>query len=668
MRTIGVDTGGTFTDVVARDGERLETTKLPSTPADPSLAIERALATLGGPRRSDVIVHGTTVALNALLTGRLGRVALVTNSGFADVLEIGRQERPEIYALHPTKPAPLVPRALRFEVRSRHWPRIDGRGLERVSEPSAAELARLARALRAAGAEAVAVCLLHSWADPRPERRLARALAPLGLPITTSAGILPAHREVERFSTAVANAALVPVLEGYLARLARRTAPARLRLLQSSGGTLDAARAAREPARLVLSGPAGGVVGAAAAAAEAGLGAIVGLDMGGTSTDVSFLADGTGGARAATTHAPSLVGGACVALPALDLHAIGCGGGSLVGIGPGGVLAVGPESAGADPGPVAYGRSERLTVTDAHVLLGHVAEGPFLGGRLALDVEAVRRAFAAFARRLGARPEATARGVLDVARASMRRAIGVMTLQRGRDPRASSLVAFGGAGGLHAAALAGELGMRSALVPLHPGLCSALGMTRAGAAPERMRTLLVPLARCPAAARRRIFAELLRDARAELRETVPTARAALVERVLELRYAGQSHELRLPEGPARAAAFHRAHEELHGYALPEREVELVALRLVLIARPPHPRAARLRPRRLPPDAVRGEREADLGRRLRVPVLDRLALVPGVCFEGPALVEEFSGTTLVPARWRASVTLGGHLLLERLSRR
>jgi N-methylhydantoinase A len=676
-RTIGVDTGGTFTDLVLVEGERVSTAKLPSTPSDPALALERGLAELGGPRRADVLVHGTTVALNALLTGRIARVALVTNEGFADLLEIGRQERPEIYALHPEKPRPLVPRSLRFEVRSRLWPRADGRGFETVREPSAAELARLARAIRASGAESIAICLLHSWGDPRSERRLARALVPLGLPITTSSGILPAHREVERFSTAVANAALVPELSRYLAGLERRAAPGRLRLLQSSGGTLDAARAAREPARIVFSGPAGGVVGAAAAAAEAGLGAIVGLDMGGTSTDVSFLdaparpprarggraASASG--RIATVRGASTVGGALVALSALDIHAIGCGGGSLVGAGAGGVLAVGPESAGADPGPVAYGRSDRPTLTDAHVWLGHVAEGPFLGGGLALDADAVRRAFERLARELGTRPEATARGVLEVARASMRRAIGVMTLQRGRDPRASSLVAFGGAGGLHAAALAGELGMRSALVPLHPGLTSALGMTRAGASAERLRTLLVPLARVSSAARARVYAELARAARAELRETAPPARGVLAERSLELRYRGQSHEIRLPHGPARAAAFHRAHEELYGYALPDREVELVALRLVLVARAAAgPRGGRLRPRRLAANAVRGVRFADFGRRLRVPVIDRARLAPGTRFEGPALVEEFSGTTLVPPRWRASVTAGGHLLLER----
>ncbi len=667
MRTIGIDTGGTFTDLVLVEGERVQAAKLPSTPGDPARAVEHGLAELGGTRRADVLVHGTTVALNALLTGRIARVALVTNAGFADLIEVARQDRPDIYALHPVKPAPLVPRSRRFEVSARIWPRANGRGFETVSEPSDAELARLARRIRASGADSLAICLLHSWADPRQEQRIARALSPLGLSITTSSGILPAHREYERFSTAVVNAALVPTMRRYLARLERRTRPARLVLLQSSGGTLPAKTAALEPARVLLSGPAGGVVGAAAAAAQARLCAFVGLDMGGTSTDVSFLESPASRGRATSAVEPLVLGGAPVALPALDIHAIGCGGGSLVALGAGGVLTVGPESAGADPGPVAYGRSERLTVTDAHVLLGHVAEGPFLAGELALDTAAVRRAFARLARDLGTGAEATARGVLDVARASMRRAIGVMTLQRGRDPRASSLVAFGGAGGLHAAALAQDLGMRSALVPLHPGLLSARGMTRASASLERLRTVLAPLERLPAAKRARVFAALLTEARAELRETAAASRPVLplvIERALDLRYAGQSHEIRLPEGGARSSAFHRAHEELYGYALPDREIELVALRLSLVAHEPAPRAGRVRTRRLPADAITGERFADFGRRVRVKVIDRARLEPGHVFEGPALVEEFSGTTAVPPRWRASVTAGGHLLLMR----
>ncbi len=668
MRTIGIDTGGTFTDLVLAQGTQLSVAKVPSTPRDPSRAVERGLAALGGTRSGDALVHGTTVALNALLTGKTARVALVTNRGFADVIEIARQERPDIYALHPVKPEPLVPRGRRFEIGSRVWPREGGDGLEVVCEPTDEELGELARAIEKSGVESIAVCLLHSWADRRHEERVALALSALGLPVTTSSGIVPAHREFERFSTAIVNAALVPRMRAYLERLgnslAKNVARVRLSILQSSGGTLSAERAAQEPVRILFSGPAGGVVGAALAAREAGLGAFVGLDMGGTSTDVSFLDSPSDERRSTRAQEPACVSGHPIAVPGLDIHTIGCGGGSLATLDAGGVLHVGPESAGADPGPVAYGRSDALTVTDAHVLLGHVAEGPFLSGGLALDTDAVRAAFEILAKRLGSRASEAARGVLDVARASMRRAIGVMTMQRGRDPRRSSLVAFGGAGGLHAAALVEGLGMREALVPLHPGLSSARGMTAAAATLESVRTLLAPLERFTARDRARMYEQLEREARSVLSELGQPPRSLVVERGLDLRYRGQSHEIHLPEGAAVKAAFHRAHEKLYGYSLPDREVELVCLRLRVIARRKTPRLRRVRPRRISTEAVVGERRADFGRAERALVIDRARLEPGHAFQGPALVEEFSGTTLVPPRWRALVTSGGHLLLRR----
>ena len=689
-RTIGIDTGGTFTDLVEARGEELVVAKVPSTPDEPGRAVVAGLARLGGVRAGDHLVHGTTVALNALLTGSTAPVALVTNQGFADLVEIGRQERPDIYSLHPERPAPLVPRELRFEVGERAWPA--GGALVTVARATDAELEELRGRLARSGVRSVAVCLLHSWADPGGEERIAHALAPLGLSVTRSAAILPEHREVERFSTALVNAALVPLMEAYLATLAARTAPARLSLLQSSGGTLPAERAAAEPVRVLLSGPAGGVVGAAAAAHEAGLGRFVALDMGGTSTDVAFhrpprpgegapgttgatgapgtLEDGTGvGSRAGE---PVRIAGHPVAVPSLDIHTIGCGGGSLVTLDEGGVLHVGPASAGADPGPVAYGRGEVPTVTDAHVLLGHVAQGPFLAGGLTLDRERVEAAYAALARPLGVAAIAAAAGVLEVARAAMRRAIGVMTMQRGEDPERLPLVAFGGAGGLHAAALAELLGMPAALVPLHPGALSARGMTAAEALRDHGRTVLEPLAAWPRARRRAAQVELARMVRAELLEQGAPARAVVVEQALDLRYAGQSFEIRVPDAGEPLEAFHRAHERLYGHRLDGREVELVGLRTRALVRRslPAPRAVRRRP--LPPSAVIDRRpvvfaSGGSGRSLRprrTLVVDRGRLAPGHAFPGPALVEEYSGTTLVPPGWSAIVRAGGHLLLER----
>lgn len=666
MRTLGVDTGGTFTDLVLVDGEDREgagrVEKVHSTPQDPARGVLAGLELLGGVRADDEVVHGTTVALNALLTGAVARTALVVNEGFLDLTEIGRQNRPELYALHPCKTAPLAPRELRFEVPQRSWPGLDG-ALVEVRRPGARDLARLARAIGRAAPESIAVCLLHAYADPAIEARVAEALAGLGVPITCSAAILPEHREIERFSTALVNAALAPRMRAYLGTLGAGLAGARLSVLQSSGGTLPAERAGLEPVRVLFSGPAGGVVGAGRAAREAGLGSVVTLDMGGTSTDVAFH-PGDAGLHDAVTD--TQVAGHAVGVPALDLHTIGCGGGSLARVDAGGVLHVGPESAGADPGPVCYGRGAEPTVTDAHVLLGHVGSGTFLSGRLELDHDAVGRAFEGLGRRLGVAPEAAAQAVLDVARAQMRRAIGVMTMQRGRDPEGLPLVAFGGAGGLHAAALAESLGAPAALVPSRPGVLSASGMACAGALSDHARTVLAPLAAWSAAARRRTLAELARTGVAELRATGQLRSRIELETSADLRYAGQSFELSLadPAGADLAGRFHARHAERYGWSLPEREVELVSLRARALVRPPVGRPARVRPRPLAQDAARARRRAFLwGRWAPVPVLERERLGPGRTFVGPALVEEFSGTTLVPPRWRARVSAGGHLLLE-----
>jgi N-methylhydantoinase A len=668
--TIGIDTGGTFTDLIRRSGDELSVAKVPSTPDDPVRAIRAGLEALGGLGRRDHVVHGTTLALNALLTGRVADAAWIGGTGLQDVLEIGRQDRPDIYALEPSRPTPLIPGERCFEVDSRAWPGPDGAGLERISRPTRADLDRLARDVARSGAESLAIGLLHAYAAPELEHEIARALRPLGLPITCSADLLREHREVERFSTAAVNAVLVPLMQRYLARVEPALAdlagaPVRFSLLQSTGGTLPAAEAAQAPVRVLLSGPAGGVVGAARAAREAGFEAFVGLDMGGTSTDVAFHSSAPVGSRGAQqTFEPMRVAGHPVAVPMLDIHTVGCGGGSLVTVDAAGILHVGPESAGADPGPVAYGRSEALTVTDAHVLLGHVAAGPFLGGNLELDVAAVRRAFAGLARRLDVDATDAARAVLDVARAAMRRALAVMTMQRGHDPARLPLVAFGGAGGLHAAALAESLGMPGALVPRHPGALSALGMTVATPHVDVEETRLVPLADCGPRERRAILANLERSARSALRAAGVPARAITCEAALDLRYEGQSFELRVPATGAPETAFHAAHERLYGYALRDRSIELVCLRVRAQARASHSPSRRPRARALPQRAVRETRPVVFARRgrSRTPVVERARLPEGCAFAGPALIEEYTGTTLVPPGWSVRVTAGGHLWL------
>jgi N-methylhydantoinase A len=662
---IGVDTGGTFTDLVLSvPGHPPRAAKVASTPDDPARAIATGLSQLG--ESADEIVHGSTVALNALLTGRVARTALITNAGFRDLIEVGRQDRPDLYALHPERTQPLVPRARRFTIEQRSWPDLghqDGAPqIVEVERPDRASLKGLAERVAKSGAESVAICLLHSYADPSIEQRVARALRGLRIPITCSGELLAAHREFERFSTAIVDASLAPILSRYLTRLSESLGDKRLSILQSAGGTLPAKVAAQHPARVLLSGPAGGVVGAAHAAREAGLGAIATLDMGGTSTDVAFhdpdagLVNATGGAT---------IGGHPVALPTLDIHTIGCGGGSLVHVDTSGVLHVGPGSAGADPGPVAYGRGEELTVTDALVHLGLVTEGGFLNG-FALDHKAVTRAFEALAQRLGTRSTQAAEAVLEVARAAMRRALGVMTMQRGHDPAQLPLVAFGGGGGLHAADLAGSLGMPGALIPTLPGVLSAFGMVHAEAAIDGTRTVLEPMKSWGVTKRRQAFQRLAQEGREALRQAGHAARSIEQECVLELRYKGQSHELAIPECSDPAAAFAERHEVRYGWNLPDAEVELVHLRHrssvaaeVRGRRTPSPKV-----RAAPKSAVRVVASAHLGRRASIPRYVRERLEPGHRVKGPAVIEEFTATTVVPEGWRADVRPGGHLWLHR----
>ena len=639
--------------------------KLSSTPEDPSRAVLDGVNSL--PKAKDVdVIHGTTVALNALLTGNTARAALVTGTGFRDLIEIGRQERPDLYSLTPTKPAPIVPRELRFEVDQRTAPRRDGT-FEELRSPTAEALTALARKLVEVKAESLAICLLHSYATPEIEEHIAEALAHLGLPTTCSARILPEYREYERFSTATVNAALVPVVQSYLARLEAELAGHKLELMQSSGGTITASRAAEEPVRILFSGPAGGVVGAARAAREAGFNSIVALDMGGTSTDVAFH---SGESRKRISDAR--VAGHPVAVPALDIHTIGTGGGSLVSVDSAGILHVGPESAGADPGPVCYGQGDTLTVTDAHVMLGHIATGSFASGQVSLDQARVERRFEALSQRLGVDAYEAAQTVLDVARASMRRALGVMTMQRGQDPKGLPLVAFGGAGGMHAAALAESLEMRGALIPANPGVLSAWGMANADALCEGSQTALSPLAEWSATRRNEAMAGLLRTASEELQTAGHAASAVQCERTLDLRYQGQNSTLSLMDNggdngdsPEQLALlFHTKHEALFGWQLPERAIELVSLRIA--ARVPRvmPEPQVPTPKPLPVGATVGTRRVWFGGSLEVPRIDRAQLEPGMHFAGPALLEEYSGTGIVPPKWQAEVLFGGHLWLTK----
>ncbi len=620
---IGVDTGGTFTDfvVLGEDGS-LESFKLRSDPAAPHEVILEGLQRIGAPAGAEVI-HGSTVATNAFLERKGARMAFITTAGFEDLLEIGRQCREKLYDLTPGPKALLVPRRLCFGVRERIL--ADG-SVE--ARPKDEELRALRQRLERAGVESAAVCCLHSYRNAAHERRIARGLG-RGFFLSISSEISPEFREYERASTTALNAYVGPLMSRYLGSLERR-APGRLWIMQSNGGLLTAAEAGRQAVRTILSGPAGGVRGAAGAARASGFARVIGFDMGGTSTDVS-LCDG-----APRETVEAALGGYPIRVPMLEIHTVGAGGGSIARVDAGGLLRVGPESAGADPGPACYGRALLPTVTDAHVALGRIAADQLAGGAVRIEPERSARAVGGIARALGLSLEEAAAGILRVANAAMTRAIRVVSVERGVDPRGFALAAFGGCGGLHACELAAELGIETVLVPAYAGALSALGMLMA----DRVRDYSASALQ--AADAEPLFAEL--EARA--RREAPGAR---LERSADMRYRGQSYELTVPwDGRDPARAFHAAHEQRYGYANPARAAEIVQLRVRAVepVQPPVLRAA-----------GRGGRGGAVRRRVHVggawseiPVLAREA-VSRQWAGGPALIVDPGSTTLVPPGWR-----------------
>src|SRR5690242_3761578 len=488
---IGVDTGGTFTDFVFERDGRIQLFKLPSTPSDPSLAIKQGLARIcsetGATLDRVEVVHGTTVGTNALLQRRGARIALITTKGFEDVLAIGRQARPELYNLNAVKPEPLVVDELRLGVSERVV--ASGEVLEPLDDR---ELGRLVRKLKQSNIEAVAISLLFSFLHPEHEERIAESLASLGVPLSISSRILPEYREYERTSTVVINAYLQPLMGRYLTRL--KGTAADLRVMQSSGGSISADVAAAEPVRTILSGPSGGVVGALRAARSAGIKNVITFDMGGTSTDVALCDSG-----AIRTTNEAVVAGLPVAVSVMDIHTVGAGGGSIARVDEGGSLRVGPESAGADPGPACYGRSMLPTVTDAHVVLGHFGGGGLLGGEFKLDEERARAALRVLADDLGrvtgrrVSLMAAAEGVVSVANTNMERALRHISVERGHDPRQFALLPFGGAGGLHAVELARALRIPTIIMPTAPGALSAVGVLVADVVKDESRTVMFGL-------------------------------------------------------------------------------------------------------------------------------------------------------------------------------
>ncbi|HEY6337041.1 MAG TPA: hydantoinase/oxoprolinase family protein [Candidatus Sulfotelmatobacter sp.] len=675
---IAIDTGGTFTDCVWVDAasRQLRMLKVFSTPADPSLAIVDALRKIALTEEI-VLLHGTTVGTNTLLERKGARTALVTTAGFEDAIEIGRQARPKLYDFFFDRLEPLVDRDLRFGVEERTGPHG-----EILTEPSAEELRSLASRVASAAPQAVAISLLFSFANPKHELAVAEALRRPGVPLSISHEILPEFREYERTSTVVVNAYLQPVMTGYLERLAAAVGKKRARIfvMQSNGGIAALAAAASEPVRTVLSGPAGGVMGAVATGRASGFERAIAFDMGGTSTDVS-LVDGAGDSPAIPTTSDAQVAGLPVGVPMLDIHTVGAGGGSLARFDAGGVLRVGPESAGADPGPICYGRGLKPTVTDANLLLGLLQAERFLGGEFTLDLERTRKITREWLRKQKSRLtlEQFAEGVIRVVNATMEKAIRVVTVERGRDPRDFALVAFGGAGGLHACALAEALGIPRVIVPALPGALSALGILASDVVKDYSRTVLWRVAgKLPGDRLKREFAELERQA-AKTFEHEGWTRKARYEKSIDVRYRGQGYELKIPLSRNLLQEFEREHQGRYGYIHAGREVELVTLRLRAVVKSPPPvrsatvhagiRIAASTGENPPSVARHGRATAPVptraifdGKNLSTKIYSRDELRPGKKYSGPAIITEYSATTVVPPVMKFHLDGAGNLLI------
>ncbi len=680
---VAIDTGGTFTDCVWVERGRVRMLKVFSTPADPSRAIVEALEKIGI-QGSLVLLHGTTVGTNTLLQRKGAKVALITTEGFEDAIEIGRQARPKLYDFFFDRVEPLVPGDMRFGLGER----TDSEG-KVLQTPLQAELESLTVKIAQKKPEAIAICLLFSFANAENEKLAASALKKLGVPLSVSHEILPEFREYERMSTVAMNAYLQPVMQRYLGNLrdSVRSFPQGLKpkslelggtaqavpfpnnaagrsanifVMQSNGGITGLESAAREPVRTVLSGPAGGVVGAAATARRSKFDRIISFDMGGTSTDVALVD------RETRTGSQAEVAGLPVGVPILDIHTVGAGGGSIARFDAAGALRVGPESAGADPGPICYGRGLQPTVTDANLILGRLQAKRFLGGEFTLDLERARRVTAEWLKKSGSALglEQFAAGVIRVANATMEKAIRVVSIERGYDPREFALVAFGGAGGLHACELAEALGIPQVIVPALPGALSAFGILVSDVVKDYSRTVLWRVSeKLPVRELEREFAVLRKRCENDFRTEgwTGTLQHSLS---VDVRYRGQGYELNVPYSPRLIQDFRKAHVRRYGYGYPDREVELVTLHLRTSLRAPQTglgRASESREVR----GSKGERTQVMfdGKKVSSTIYEREQLRTGRNYRGPAVVTEYSATTWVPPGKVFRRDAAGNLIIQ-----
>ncbi len=641
---IGVDSGGTFTDIVISDANGVRLKKVASTPEDPARSILQALDGLDAVE----VIHGTTVATNALLERKHARAGFVSNAGLLDLLNLGRQNRPQLHALEPVARTPLIAREDRFGLSARRGP-----GGEVVTAVDLEQLSDLRRWAIEQQFEAIAVGLLHSTESGADEEVVAQLLEDLQLPIVLSHRVAAEPREWERFSTATAAAVLAPVMQGYLQRLASKLEPAHLRVMDSAGSARPWSALVDEPVKTVLSGPAGGVM----AAQQSGDGSpAITFDMGGTSTDVSLV----GGESHRFRKRSTLVDGVPIAVPMIDIHTVGAGGGSIAWLDNGGALRVGPESAGANPGPAAYGRGgERATVTDAHVVLGRLPEEALLGEETTLDGDASREAVARLSKLLDWSLERTALGIIEVANHEMERALRRVSQERGQDPGVTTLVCFGGAGALHAVELAQSCGIPQVRVPAGAGCFSAWGLLQSPWCEQSEAVMLKTLPQRWDASLEELANTLQNQAQSRMPGVPP--QDVQVDRFLRARHRGQSHDLEIVPGDDPVSAFREQYEERFGYRMPEREIEGVALRVTVTSRQ-SAETSSLKEKTAPARETRVYLDSRQGFQ-NIPLLAQGSVEPGKPVEGPLLIEGWTTFSWTPAGSEAMADASGDLWIK-----
>lgn len=652
---VGVDTGGTFTDFIFRDGMGWSINKVLSTPEDPSKALLNGFSHFIG-NKAKQIIHGSTVATNAILERKGVKTALITNKGFEDVIEIGRQNRSSIYDLEYRKTPHIIPKHLRFGIKARIL--CTGEVYEGLDKVEAKKVVRL---IREAGAESVAVCFLFSYLKPGHENEIRELFQGLHIPVSLSHEILSEFREFERISTTVINAYVSPKMKRCLTNLTAELGERdSLRIMQSNGGSISAEAAVKESVRTIFSGPAGGVVGAYEMGKLAGFKHLITFDMGGTSTDVSLI-----------DEKPSLIlesriSDYPVKVPMIDIHTVGAGGGSIAHIDLGGSLKVGPESAGAEPGPICYGRGNQITVTDANLYLGRLISDYFLGGLMRLQHKRLNHFFIHLAKQLRATPLELAEGILFVANTSMERAIRVISVERGYDPREFTLFAFGGAGGMHAAFLAKILNIPRVVIPQNPGIFSAIGMVQADVVKDYSFTIMLDALQTDHAYFESHFSQLENRALNELTMEGVHPGEIDLERYLDMRYTGQSYEIMVPFDQNFIEGFHNLHKKTYGYRNSDMAIEVVNIRLIakgLLEKPVFKKMG-AGSERVPDNAVLEEKDIIFeGKPHKSMIIKRENLLSGNHIPGPAMVVEYSSTVIVPPFADAFIDDYGNLIME-----